>query len=158
MKKVLLSSICLLLACGIGGAEAEYSPSGKAAPGQETKQAYASHLLVAFESRNEREAPKAFEQRILRVISEYPHEVNDIASQEGIAFTPLMYAIQSGNVTLVQSLLDHGAIPFYIRGDRDLLEYTQTFCSQAISPEITRMVKDAQKKYNLIGIISNSSK
>lgn len=158
MKKILFLSICLLLACGIGRAEIEYRPSIKAAPGQETKQAYTSHLLAAFESCNERETPEAFERRILHVISEYPHEVNDIATQEGIAFTPLMYAIQSGNATLVQALLDRGAIPFHIRGDRDLLEYTQTFCSQAIPPEITRMVKDAQKKYNLIKIIANPSK
>ncbi len=158
MKKLLYSSFCLLLACGIGGAEIEHRPSIKAAPRQETKQAYTSHLLAAFESRNEKEGSKAFEQRILHVIAEYPHEVNDIAVQEGIAFTPLMYAIQSGNATLVQALLGHGAIPFHIRGDRDLLEYTQTFCSQAISPEITRMVKEAQKKYNLIEIIANSSK
>lgn len=158
MKKLLFSSFCLLLACTIVKAEIEYRPSIKATPRQGTKQAYTSHLLAAFESRNEREDPKAFEERILRAISEYPHEVNDIAAQEGIAFTALMYAIQLDNATLVRALLDHGAIPFHIRGDRDLLEYTQTFCSQAISPEITRMVKDAQKKYNLLEIIANSSK
>jgi len=157
MKKLLFSSVCLLLACGIGQAETEHRSFTKAPAGQETKQACTGHILAAFESRHERESPEAFEQRLLRVISEYPYEVNDIAVQEGIAFTPLMYAIQSGHARLVQALLDHGAIPFHLRGDRDLLEYTQTFCSQAIPPEITRMVKEAQKKYNLLEIIANTS-
>lgn len=153
--KALFRPLCLTLACTICHADIEHRPPFRLA-GQETTQAYTSHLLAAFESRSEREDPEAFEQRILRLISAYPHEVNDIAASEGIAFTPLMYAIQTGRATLVQALLEHGAIPFHLRGDRDLLDYTQQFCSQEISPEITRLVKEAQKTYNLLAIIARS--
>lgn len=153
--KVLPLPLCLMLACAICHADIEHRPPLHPAE-QGIKQAYVSHLLAAFESRDEREEPEAFEQRILRLISAYPHEVNDIAASEGIAFTPLMYAIQTGRATLVQALLEHGAIPFHIRGDRDLLDYTQQFCTQEISPEITRLVREAQKTYNLIDIIARS--
>lgn len=111
---------------------------------------YKSHIFAAFDeyitcgADLETAAPK-----ILKVVEQYPDEVNDIIAQDGVACTALESAVKLNDAALVKAMLDRGAIPFSYYGDESLI-------SKHTSPEVAKLIREAQSKYRLAKMLLDS--
>jgi hypothetical protein len=97
-------------------------------------------------------------ENLLAAIKQYPDEVNDASGCCGGFSSILETAVWCNDLDVVKALLDAGAIPFSMKGSEDILDVKKPLKGDVLDPEIIKVVKEAQGKYNLLEIIIQAKK